>query len=143
MQSFERPGLTPRAVVQPSQSASPCGMSHLRVCQSACSIEIKYRAYLSDVAWSTDASEAHPEPKDEAARQKHPPVDRWSLNAGTDDHYDCTREHAGATSEMIIYWTAKQDGWDASNVVDRKRNTSAAASRVPIAVRIGDTKISL
>lgn len=100
-------------------------------------------AYLSDVAWCTDASEAHPEPKDEAASQKHPSVNRRSLNTSPNDHDDCTREHARATSKIIIDWTAEQYGWDASNIIDRKRDTSAAASRLPVDVSTGDSEMLL
>lgn len=100
-------------------------------------------AYLSDVAWCADASEGYPEPQDEAARQKHPSVDRWGLYTSAANDNNCASEHAGATSEIIIDWTAKQDGWDASNVIDSKCDTSAAASRVPIDISIGDCKIFL
>ena len=100
-------------------------------------------AYLSDVAWCTDASERHSKTKHEAASQKHPSVDRRSLNTSPDDDDNCTSEHAGATSKVIIDRTAEQNGWDASNIIDRERDTSAAASRLPVDVSIGNPKMLL
>lgn len=93
-------------------------------------------AYLGDVAWCTDASERHSKSKHKTASQKHPSVDGWSLYTCTHDDCNGTCEHACATSKIIVDWSAKEDGRDAANVIDRKCDTGTAASRVPDDVSI-------
>jgi len=90
--------------------------------------------HLRDVAWCTNATEAHAEPQNKAASQEHSSVDRWSLDAGTGDNNDSSCKHTGSAAKVVVYWPAKEDGRNRADVVDRECDTGATASRCHIEV---------
>jgi hypothetical protein len=102
--------------------------------QLGSSIGTKNRTNLRDVTRRTNASEGNAEAQEEATGQKHSPVDRRGLNTGTDNDDDSACKHACPTSPVIIHRTGEEDSWYGSDIVDRKRDTGAAASRFPVGV---------
>lgn len=98
-------------------------------------------ANLRDIAWCADATEAHAKTQNEPAAQEHPSVDRRGLNTRADYDNNRTCKHTDPAAKVVVHWPAKKYGRYRADVVNRKCNAGATASRSPMQVSIEDDRV--
>lgn len=67
----------------------------------------------------------------ESTAQEHLIGSRRSLNTRSDDDDNCSGEHAGTSSKVIVCRPGEEDGSDRTNVIHGKNETSAGSCHGP------------